>query len=126
MDEKKQHRDLESASLAEALSAKYGFDVSRVSGDETHGYSTLVKIKSTYGIHARPSSKIVKVASKQEYENCEPFLIYEGYEAGAKSIMNLMLLGAKYDSDVQLRVTGKNSLECILELGALLETNLDA
>ncbi len=77
-----------------------------------------VTILNKAGLHARPSSMIVKVASKY---NSEVYLGYEGNMINAKSIMGVMTLGAGYGVELKLVVDGSDEGDAIKEIGALFK-----
>lgn len=63
------------------------------------------KIIDPIGIHARPASLIVSVASKFKAK----VTIKVGKKvANAKSVINLMALGAKCDAEIELVVEGED------------------
>ncbi|MEF9985169.1 MAG: HPr family phosphocarrier protein [Malacoplasma sp.] len=75
-----------------------------------------IKIIDPIGIHARPASAIVSAASKFSSEIS--FKMNEKV-ANAKSIINLMALGAKQNSIIDIVVNGADeeiALHTILEL----------
>ena len=58
---------------------------------------TQVTIQNKAGLHARPSSMIVKVASNYP---CEVYIGTENNMINAKSIMGVMTLGAGYKNRI--------------------------
>ncbi len=77
----------------------------------------IVKIESKMGIHARPASQIIAFAQKQA---CEIFLIKEGRQYNAKSIMNLLSMGVRFGEEVGIVAEGPNSDIAIEEMARLL------
>lgn len=67
-----------------------------------------VKIIDPIGIHARPASAIVQTASK--FKSNITFKINEK-KGNAKSVINLMALGIKKDSEVEIIVDGEDENE---------------
>lgn len=65
-----------------------------------------IKILSENGIHARPASKIVNIASK--YDGDVNF-IKDGSTFNAKSIMNVMGMGLQKGDEVELEVKGTDA-----------------
>lgn len=65
-----------------------------------------VKIKSENGLHARPASQIV--AKANEF-SAEVDIILDGNRANAKSIMNLLGLGIKFDDEVSVEASGEEA-----------------
>lgn len=75
-----------------------------------------VKIIDPIGIHARPASAIVNSASK--FSSDISFKMNDKL-ANAKSIINLMALGAKKDSEIEIVINGDDeelALTTIIEL----------
>lgn len=69
--------------------------------------SLIVKIMDPIGIHARPASTIVSVASK--FESTVTFKFVEQEKiANAKSVINLMSLGAKKDTKIEIIISGSD------------------
>lgn len=63
------------------------------------------KILDPIGLHARPATKLVGIATKFESKIS---LKYADKEANVKSVMNLMALGIKTGSEVVLVVDGED------------------
>lgn len=75
-----------------------------------------IKIIDPIGIHARPASSIVNAASK--FSSDVSFKMNDKV-ANAKSIINLMALGAKKDSSIEIIINGDDeelALTTIVEL----------
>lgn len=72
-----------------------------------------IKIINKYGIHARPARMIVEAASKF---NSDVLLSKNGEEINAKSIMGILMLEAKKDSKVILRIDGKDEKKAMKAL----------
>lgn len=79
-----------------------------------------VEVVNALGIHARPSSLIVKTA--QKYRS-SIFLVKSGAKADAKSIMSLMMLSATCGSKVMIEATGEDEKEALDELVTLFKYN---
>lgn len=77
-----------------------------------------VKIKNKAGLHARPSSMIVKVASNYE---CEVYLGTKNNMINAKSIMGVMTLGAGFGTELLLRTEGEDEQQALEEIQSLFE-----
>ncbi|WP_428908822.1 phosphocarrier protein HPr [Niallia sp. Krafla_26] len=71
---------------------------------------------ATTGIHARPATMLVQLASKF---NSEISLEYKGKKVNLKSIMGVMSLGIGQGADIKIMVDGKDEVEA---LNALEET----
>lgn len=63
------------------------------------------KLKNRLGIHARPAAEIVKMSSKY---NCKVVFEANGKKAEAKSVLMLIAIGAKKDTEVFLSIEGKD------------------
>ncbi|MCR8613414.1 MAG: HPr family phosphocarrier protein [Mycoplasma sp.] len=63
------------------------------------------KVIDPIGLHARPASILVSVAS--EFES-DVKLLHEGKEANAKSIMNIMALGVSTGTEITLVIEGSD------------------
>ncbi|HLV31246.1 MAG TPA: HPr family phosphocarrier protein [Chitinispirillaceae bacterium] len=75
-------------------------------------------VSNTLGIHARPASLIVKTATKFK---SEIILVKDGASADAKSIMNVMILAAAYNSEVVIKASGEDENEAADAIAALFE-----
>jgi len=72
-----------------------------------------LKVINELGIHARPSSLIVKTALK--FKSKIDF-VKEDTRANAKSIMEVMMLAAVYGTQIKLIVEGEDEIEAALEI----------
>ena len=77
-----------------------------------------VKIIDKIGIHARPASKIVQTAGK--FESNISFKTNDK-TANAKSVINLMALGAKFDTEVQIIAEGSDEEKAIESLVSVMK-----
>jgi len=84
------------------------------------GHRATVTIPNSLGLHLRPASQLVKIASK--YEKCDVFLTKDGQSINAKSIMGVIMLAAEQGSELILEANGEGSEEAIRELVALIES----
>lgn len=77
----------------------------------------VVTIINPTGLHARPAALFVKTASgfKSAIR-----VIFDGREADAKSILGVMTLGIKQNSQVTLRAEGEDAENAIETLAALI------
>lgn len=75
-----------------------------------------VTVKNKSGLHARPASVLVQVASNFESE----FTInMYGFNVNGKSILGVMTLAAEYGSEMELLFEGpdeKEALDAVVEL----------
>lgn len=66
--------------------------------------TSVVLIKSKNGLHLRPSGVLSQISSKSEYSDLNIFLLYNGVRADAKSVFNVMGLGAFHGSNLILEI----------------------
>ena len=79
-------------------------------------------MKNQLGLHARPASMFVKMATRFK---SDILVEKEGEEVNGKSIMGLMMLAAGPGSSLELRASG-NQAEAVLDaLEALVEGKFD-
>ena len=64
-----------------------------------------IKIINKLGLHARAAMKLVNLASRYQ---SEIILTYQQREINAKSIMNLMAIGASFGQDIIIKTTGED------------------
>lgn len=67
-------------------------------------------IANENGLHARPATKLVSVASKFE---CDITVTYDGITVDLKSIMNVLSLGLKQGSLITIRTDGIDEEEAL-------------
>ncbi len=80
----------------------------------------VATIKNKYGLHARPATQFVELASRF---NCDVVLLKNGEEVNGKSIMGLMMLGAEQGTELTLRCFGaEDAPQCIDSLVALIDS----
>ena len=91
-----------------------GNNVSRVSRD--------VVVQNKLGLHARPASMFVKLATRFE---CEIFVEKEGEEVNGKSIMGLMMLAAASGTTLTIRAEGGDAGQAVDELEQLVQRNFE-
>ncbi len=77
-----------------------------------------VIVPNTLGIHARPATQFVKIASKFK---SDVRVIKDGIEANGKSIMSLLILTATKGSKIIIRCDGPDEKEALEELVKLVE-----
>ncbi len=77
-----------------------------------------VIVPNTLGIHARPATQFVKIASQFK---CDVKVIKDGVEANGKSIMNLLILTATKGSRIIIRCDGPDEKEALEKLVKLVE-----
>ena len=67
-----------------------------------------ITLKNETGLHARPASEIVKIASK--YQSTIS-LIANGKTINAKSILNIMAAGIKSSTEIEIQCDGAGADE---------------
>ena len=74
------------------------------------------------GLHARPATNLVSVASKFE---CDVFITYNGVTVDLKSIMNVLSLGLKLGSLITIRTDGSDEVEALKKISEnIIQFNL--
>jgi len=77
-----------------------------------------VTILNRAGIHARPASLIVQTAQKF---SSSMWIEKENIKVNAKSIMNILALGATYKTELILSAEGPDEEEAVEALASLFE-----
>jgi len=85
---------------------------------ETQFYRRSVTVKSEHGLHIRPCTILAQTAMKfqSRIRLCKP-----GTQVDAKSILDLMTLGAVHGTLLDLEVDGADAAEAIEHVAALFE-----
>lgn len=78
-----------------------------------------VVLANKHGLHARPASEFVKLASRFA---ADVKLTKDGITVDGKSIMGVMMLAAERGSSILLRVDGQDEREAADALRTFLET----
>lgn len=81
-----------------------------------------VTIKNKSGLHARPASEFITFVKKYDAE-----ILIKKYdkEVNAKSIINLLSLGVKKDSEITISVHGENEVTVCNEIVEYLQNLVD-
>lgn len=77
-----------------------------------------VTILNRAGIHARPASLIVQTA--QQFDS-SIWIEKEDVKINAKSIMNILTLGATFQTELTLSAEGPDEADAVAELGELFD-----
>ncbi|MBN8585611.1 MAG: HPr family phosphocarrier protein [Ignavibacteria bacterium] len=77
-----------------------------------------VTIVNKAGMHTRPASNIVKIASKYRSDF---YIIKNGYSINGKSIIGVMTLAAEQGSKLTLRLEGEDEIKAADELQKFFE-----
>ena len=67
-------------------------------------------IANELGLHARPATLLVSIASKFE---CDITITFDGITVDLKSIMNTLSLGLKKGSQITIRTDGIDEVEAL-------------
>lgn len=81
-----------------------------------------VMIRNKAGMHTRPASILVKLASKFKSDF---YIIKNGFQINGKSIIGVMSLAAEYGSKVVLRFDGVDEEKAVEEITAYFERGFD-
>ncbi len=81
--------------------------------------STPVTIQNQLGLHARASAKLVKEASK--YASSINLDSVNGKTVNAKSIMGVMMLGAKIGDQLTLSIDGEDEHDALYAITELFD-----
>jgi phosphocarrier protein len=81
-----------------------------------------VKIVNRLGLHARAAAKLVHLAGRFE---SDVWLLRNGEEVDAKSILGILLLAAAQGSEIRIRCEGRDESEALEALSELIGTGFD-
>ncbi len=84
------------------------------------GKQIVLKINHPVGLHARPASLFVKTARNFA---SDIQVAYSGKEVNAKSILNILQLGAGQGAEITISAKGKDRDEALQALTELVESN---
>ena len=82
----------------------------------------LLTVKNRAGIHARPAAIISQTANRFE---SEILLIRDDISANAKSIMGVIAMGAGYNTQLTLQVTGPDESEAASTIEELFNSKFE-
>jgi phosphocarrier protein HPr len=77
-------------------------------------------VRHKVGLHARPAALFVQTAKKF---NCDIRVAHGEREANAKSILNVLTLGASQGAVIAIRAEGEDAEQALAALTALVEDN---
>ena len=80
--------------------------------------SKIVRILNETGLHARPASQLVQVASKYA---SDVSIEFNGNRTDAKSIIGLMGLGLKKDDEINVVADGHDAAEAVDAIANLID-----
>jgi phosphocarrier protein len=81
-----------------------------------------LRIDRREGLHARPAALFVQTARKFE---ADITVIAKGRTANAKSILSLLTLGLGPEEEITIRATGRDALDALRAIKALIETDFE-
>ena len=81
-----------------------------------------LKIKNKLGIHARPASVFVRLASTFE---ADISIEKDEETVNGKSLIGLLMLAAGYNSTITITATGTDCTEAITALEELVNNNIE-
>jgi len=84
--------------------------------------SIQLKIKNKLGMHARPASIFVQFATKFE---SDIFVEKDGEKVNGKSLINLLMLSAGYNSTITVSASGKDQKSALIALEDLINNNTE-
>lgn len=84
--------------------------------------SQKVEVKNETGLHARPASEFVKLASDQA---CNVFVEKDGRQVTAKSILGVLSLAISKGSTVTVSTDGEGEEESLKKIVEFIESLLD-
>ncbi len=84
-----------------------------------------VILQNKYGLHMRPATKVIETCNR--FGHCSIYLIKDGKRYDAKSIIEIMTIGAEQGSELIIETSGQNEIEALDALQKLFEVkfNLD-
>jgi len=79
-----------------------------------------IKITNKHGLHARPATQLVKIASRF---HSDITIIKDGLEVNGKSIMGVMMLAAEPGSELEFAINGEDEKQALEAISELLRNN---
>jgi phosphocarrier protein len=79
----------------------------------------LIQIKNRLGIHARPAAMFAECAG---HYRSDIRVLKDGFEANAKSVLNVMMLAAEFGSTLEIVADGDDADAAVDSLAALVES----
>ncbi|MDA3850545.1 MAG: HPr family phosphocarrier protein [Spirochaetaceae bacterium] len=81
-----------------------------------------VVVKNRAGLHARPASMIVQTASTF---SSSIFFVKDNSRINAKSIMNLLTMGAAYNTEMVVEAQGDDEQDALQAIVSLFEKKFE-
>lgn len=82
-----------------------------------------IVVRHEVGLHARPASQFVKVASGFQSEIKVRNLTSDSAPVDAKSILSVLTLGVERDHEIALEISGPDEVEALHSLQGLIEAD---
>ena len=86
--------------------------------DAVNPITRNLTVTNKLGIHARPASMFVKIATQY---TCEILVEKDGETVNGKSIMGLMMLAAGPGSQIRVHAQGSDAQNAVTELESLID-----
>ena len=80
-----------------------------------------ILIKNRLRLHARPAGKLVQEAQKYE---ADLRIKYREKEADAKSILDILMLGAETGSELEIRANGKDASRALDSISRIFQMQM--
>ncbi len=87
-----------------------------------HMVQCLAVIRNEKGLHARPSTQVVEAGKQYQ---AEVILHYDGYDANASRLLELLSLGAECGAEIQITADGPDEEDALEAIKALVEQEYD-
>ena len=81
--------------------------------------SKKITVKNAQGLHMRPATQLASAMAKY---SSDIFILYNGNQINAKSVMNLIAGCIKCGSDIEIRCTGDDEQAMLEEAVTLIES----
>ncbi len=78
-----------------------------------------LRVVNTLGIHARPAAMIVRAMQKYD---AHIYLIYNGNRRNAKSVLQILSLGAPKDAEIIAIADGEDAQSALQELEEIFDS----
>ena len=92
--------------------------MSGLAGQAAGALNRTLAIANKRGLHARAAAKFVRTAGQYD---AAVRVAFKGQEVSGLSIMGLMMLAAGIGSTIELTCTGRQAMEAMVALTALVE-----
>lgn len=83
--------------------------------------SQKTTLKNAQGFHMRPASVFANTLGKYK---CDITIKYNGNDINAKSLMNIIAVGIKCGSEIEIICDGSDEKEALKEAVSLIESGL--